>query len=272
MARLFAEKVAVNNDDDYLRRYDDFDFRSRFGALVDRLDFPRLITVLEFERLVAKHEISADRVLMLNGGPDGDPELALLEHRHVDRADFDEDPARFDLHNPRFDRSDYDFAILSQTLEHLYDPGLSVAHLFAALAPGGHVWASVPTVSQQHSMPYHFTTGFTPIGFACLFAHAGFEVVESGQWGNNDYVTQTFALGGFPTYYDLSLHWRGIRHLGWTLLTPTAWRRMAGRRLRLPVSSLVEDGLRNDFERPAQTWVLARKPSDPRAPAGAQGA
>ena len=263
--RLYADKVAVNNDDAYLRRYDKFDFRSRFGEMVDRVDFPRLITVLEFERLIAKHAIVAERVLMLNGGPDGDPELAYLEHRHVDRADDDDDPARFDLHCPSFDRSDYDFAILSQTLEHLYNPGLAVAELYDALAPGGYVWASLPTVSQQHSLPHHFTTGLTPIGIACLFAHAGFEVVEVGQWGNNDYVSQTFELGIFPTFYDLTLRWRGVRHLGWTMLTPTAWRRMAGRRFRLPVSDLVRNGLRNDFDRPAQTWALARKP-----PAGAQ--
>ena len=184
MARLYADKIAVNDDDAYLGRYDKFDFRSRFGALVDRVDFPRLITVLEFERIVTEHAIAAERVLMLNGGPEGDPELAYLDHRHVDRADYEQDPARFDLHSPQFDRSDYDFALLSQTLEHVYDPGLAVAQLFAALAPGGYVWASVPTVSQQHQMPHHFTTGFTPIGFACLFAHAGFEVVEIGQWGN----------------------------------------------------------------------------------------
>jgi hypothetical protein len=272
VARLYADKVAVNDDDAYLGRYDKFDFRSRFGALVDRLDFPRLITVLEFERIVTEHAIAAERVLMLNGGADGDPELAYLDHRHVDRADYEQDPARFDLHSPQFDRSDYDFALLSQTLEHLYDPGLAVAQLFAALAPGGYVWASVPTVSQQHQMPHHFTTGFTPIGFACLFAHAGFEVVEVGQWGNNNYVSQTFALGIFPTFYDLTLRWRGIRRLAWTILTPSAWRRLAGRRFRLPVSDLVQDGLRNDFDRPVQTWALARKPQDSSALASAQPA
>lgn len=269
---LYADKVAVNDDDAYLGRYRGFDFRSRFGELVDRVDFPRLITVLEFERIVARHSIVAERVLMLNGGADGDPELAYLDYRDIDRADYEEDPARFDLHHPQFDRSDYDFAVLSQTLEHLYDPALAVANLFAALTPGGYVWASVPTVSQLHSIPHHFITGFTPIGAACLFAHAGFEVVEVGQWGNSDYVSQTFALGTFPTLYDLTLRWRGIRHLGWTMLTPLAWRRLAGRRFRLSLADLVSDGLRNDFDRPAQTWVLARKPADSSAPAGAQRA
>ena len=272
VVRLYADRVAVNDDPAYLGRYDKFDFRSRFGAMVDRVEFPRLITLLEFERLVTKHAIAAERVLMLNGGADGDPELAYLDHRHVDRADYDEDPARFDLHSPQFDRSDYDFAILSQTLEHLYDPGLAVAQLFTALAPGGYVWASVPTVSQLHSIPHHFITGFTPIGVACLFAHAGFEVVEVGQWGNNDFVSQTFALGIFPTFYDLTLRWRGVRHLAWTILTPAAWRRLAGRRFRLAVSDLVEDGLRNDFSRPAQTWALVRKPQDASAFAGGEPA
>jgi hypothetical protein len=130
--RLFADKVAVNNNDAYLGRYDKFDFGSRFGALVDRVEFPRLITVLEFERILTEHSIAADSVLMLNGGEGGDPELAYLDHHQVDRADYDQDPARFDLHSPQFDRSDYDFALLSQTLEHLYDPALAVAQLYSA--------------------------------------------------------------------------------------------------------------------------------------------
>jgi SAM-dependent methyltransferase len=268
VARLYADRVAVNDDEGYLGRYKGFDFRARFGALVDTVDFPRLITVLEFERIIAKHEIVAERLLMLNGGEDGDPELGHLEYRQIDRADYEEDPERFDLHHPRFERSDYDFAILSQTLEHLYDPSLAVAELFDALAPGGYVWASVPTVSQLHSIPHHFITGFTPIGAACLFAHAGYEVVEVGQWGNSDYVSQTFALGTFPVYYDLALRWRGIRHLGWTVLTPVAWRRLARRAFHRSLSDLAGDGLRNDFDRPAQTWVLARKPRE----SSAQGA
>jgi hypothetical protein len=56
-------------------------------------------------------------VLMLNGGPAGDPELQRLTYDHVDAADYEADPRRYDLHAPEFAASDYDFVILSQTLK-----------------------------------------------------------------------------------------------------------------------------------------------------------
>jgi SAM-dependent methyltransferase len=266
IAQLYADKVAVNDAADYRDRYRRYDFHARFGEKLAAFDFPRLITILEFERLVAKYGVGdATNVLMLNGGAAGDPELQALNYRHVDTADYEADPDHYDLHAPAFARADYDFVLLSQTLEHLYDPGQALEQLYAAITPGGYIWASVPTVSQLHQLPQHFTTGFTPIGLVCLFAHLGFEIVEGGQWGNARYINHSFALGGFPTYYDLARpQWRGARHLLWTLGAPVAWRRQARRWFRLSPADWLLDGLRNDFWQPAQTWVLARRP----APAG----
>lgn len=251
----------MNDTEEYCARYNDYDFKARFGQLLEVMDFPRVIILLEFERLITKHYISATNVLMLNGGATGDPELDCLTYERVDVADYEADPTRYDLHAPRFERSDYDFVFLSQTLEHLYDPSLALEQLFGAMAPGGYLWASNPTVARQHQLPQHFATGFTPTGMACLFAHSGFDVVEIGQWGNSTYIDQTFALGLFPTYYDLvPLRWRGVRHLLWTLGASAPRRRMARRWARLSPADWVMDGLRNDFHNPAQTWALVRKP------------
>jgi SAM-dependent methyltransferase len=215
------------------------------------MDFPRLIAILEFERLVREHGISARKVLMLNGGAAGDPELQYLPHEQADFCDYDADPERYDLHALAVDREDYDFVLFSQTLEHLYNPVLALENVHRALADGGFVWTSVPTVSHQHQLPHHFSTGVTPIGLACLFAQTGFDVVAIGQWGNAKYVSHLFDLYVVPGLRDLSRGVqprRGVRHA----------LRLAR---RLSPLNLLTDGAHNDFAKPVQTWGLARKSS-----------
>ena len=252
--QLYRKHVASNANPAYLARYDGYDFGARFGdEAVRTMEFPRLVTVLEFERLVRERGIAPERLLMINGGPTGDPELDHLNYGRADFIDYEVDPERCDLHELRPGRDDFDFVLCSQTLEHVYNPLLALENILRVMAGGGHVWTSVPTVSHQHQMPHHFTSGFTPIGLACLCEQAGFEVLEVGQWGNAKYVSHLFDLETFPTYQDLARGAgaaRGVRHL---------LRRLC----RLSPASLVADGTRNDFAKPVQTWALARKPGTP---------
>jgi SAM-dependent methyltransferase len=252
VADLYARHVAVNDTPSYLTRYDGFDFLARFGeAATRRMEFPRLLEILEFERLIREHRITTRRVLMLSGGPQGDPELQYLPHESVDFCDFDTEPERCDLHRLALDDEAYDFALFSQTLEHLYDPVLALQNVRRVLEPGGHVWTSVPTVSFQHQLPHHFATGFTPIGLASLFAHTGFEILAIGQWGNAKYVSQLFDLDVIATLHDLrrgAEPIRGVRHL----------LRLLG---RVAPAHVLADGTSNDFSKPVQTWALGLKPS-----------
>eukprot|EP00929_Paragymnodinium_shiwhaense_P016096 TRINITY_DN124275_c0_g1_i1.p1 TRINITY_DN124275_c0_g1~~TRINITY_DN124275_c0_g1_i1.p1 ORF type:complete len:348 (-),score=84.80 TRINITY_DN124275_c0_g1_i1:534-1577(-) len=131
-----------------------------------------------------------------------------------------------DLHEP-LPYHDVDFALISQTLEHLYNPFLAMQNLLHALAPGGYVFASVPFVNKLHGGlvfgdPLHFSH-FTPLGLVTLMLSVGFEVLELGQWGNADYVKEALLGKWWP-------------HLG--KLT----------------------NFTNDPKLPSQTWVLARKP------------
>ncbi|MFL5908064.1 MAG: methyltransferase domain-containing protein [Solirubrobacterales bacterium] len=249
--RLFEEKVLVNDNPEYLDRYAASEFRATFAALDLRyMDFPRLVIILEFARLIRHHQISARRVLMLNGGATGDPELHHLPHDEVEFGDYELDPDRFDMHALDPHRRDYDFVLFSQTLEHLWSPPMALRSLFDVTADGGYVWTSVPTVNCQHVLPYNFTTGFTPIGLACLFRQAGFDVVEIGQWGNRKYLAYLFDIGGWPSFYDLR---PGIALRGKT--SQEIRRRIA----RLSIASVIKDGRRNEFDTPVQTWILARK-------------
>ncbi len=251
IARLYRDRVLVNDNAEYLTRYDGFDFEAAFGAdVLRRMEFPRLVIILEFKRLIAHHRIRSERLLMLNGGESADPEAQHLPHAAVEFADYATDPERHDLHQLQVARRDFDFVLMSQTLEHLYNPLLALNNLHAVMRDGGYLWTSVPTVSRQHQLPAHFQTGFTPIGLGCLLRQSGFDVVELGQWGNAKYISHLFDLELIPTIHDLrraSLRAHGLRHV-------------ARASVRLSPRNFISAGLHNDFEHPAQTWALARKP------------
>ncbi|MDX6665479.1 MAG: hypothetical protein QOG68_1685 [Solirubrobacteraceae bacterium] len=251
---LYREKILVLDDPEYLERYARYDWRSRFDdELLRRMDFPRLVVILEFERLIAERSIRAGDVLVLNGGETGDPELAHLPHDRVETYDFETDPEHADLHTLHFaDGRQFDFVVFSQTLEHLYNPPLALDNAFAVTRPGGWMWTSVPTLSGLHQMPFHFSTGLTPIGLAAMVAAAGFEVLDVGQWGNTKYIAHLFDLGMIPTYYDLapgSLRARGYGHILRALMALS------------PRNFLMDGRRHNDFAIPAQTWILARRPA-----------
>jgi SAM-dependent methyltransferase len=248
---LYRSHVLVNNNPTYLKRYDDFDFDAEFGPeALRRMEFPRLVIILEFKRIVRAKAIESEQLLMLNGGASADPEVQYLPHRAVEFADYETDPELYDLHRLQVRRDDFDFVLMSQTLEHLYNPLLALGNLRSVMRAGGYLWTSVPTVSRQHQLPIHFQTGFTPIGLACLLKQCGFDVVEIGQWGNTKYISHLFDLEILPTIHDLrrgSLRARGLRHVARAVH-------------RLSPRNFMSAGLHNDFAHPAQTWALARKP------------
>ncbi len=124
----------------------------------------------------------------------------LRPHSNFNYAD---DPTRFDLHQLEIPEAAYDFAMVNQTLEHVYNPFVSLENIRQYLAPGAYIYANAPTINIAHSTPFHFYTGFTPTGFACLFRSAGFEVLEIGQWGNQDYLNRLFKTQAWPDFRQL---------------------------------------------------------------------
>ena len=118
---------------------------------------------------------------------------------------------------------DFDMALFAQTLEHLWDPLLSVKNLFGKLRYGGYIFTSVPSLNIQHMTPNHYQH-FTPMGLAMLFINAGFEVVEIGQWGNLDYEVKLLHTLQWPKWSDL------------------------------------DQPVVNQREHPCACWILARKP------------
>ncbi len=187
-------------------------------------DVNRIYTVLDFREWAARHGLEHGERLLVTA-PD-DPELEHLRYREVVAAPYD--AGRHDLHRLDLPAKGFDLAVISQTLEHLYQPGVALARVLDHLRPGGWFFTSVPTINIPHLVPYHFY-GFTPTGLCLLLMSAGFEVVELGWSGSRQYVEHLFSTHTWPDYRDL---------LGPDGLLPASTERDA-----------------------CQTWALARRPA-----------
>jgi SAM-dependent methyltransferase len=182
-------------------------------------DVPRVWCLLDFKEWIEKYNIT--NIEHLGYTTDSDPELDFITPKNKTLISY----PPYDLHTvaDKFNNT-FDFFLFNQTLEHLYNPFLSVENIYEIVKPGGYVFTSVPTINIPHLQPFHFN-GFTPMGLATLFLSAGFELIEIGQWGNYDYIQQIWG--------DQS--WKGVRHL-------------------------IKDGkISNEELNVCQCWILVRK-------------
>ena len=161
-------------------------------------DFPRVIALLEFEEFLQQNNLSFEKVLCFNG--DSDPEFEYLEYSDKHVIHYESDPVNNDLHNLNLPQSDYDFCMLNQTLEHLYDPIRCLKKIHDHLRPGGIFYANLPVINIPHMTPYHHYSGFTPTGLGCVAEAAGFEIMSIGAWGNKEYTTKLFEDLEWPSY------------------------------------------------------------------------
>jgi hypothetical protein len=205
----FYKEVYKNND--YLSKYDllsndNIDFLNKtipptidFNYTWDNRDFSRIRTVLDFNEWVIKYNIVSENLAYTY---ENDPEMNILKYNNKTLIEYDYITFNGDLHNLN-DINKYDFFLFNQTLEHLYNPFLSVKNIYNSLSDGGYVFTSVPTVTIPHSTPIHFNS-FTPMGIYMLFKSCGFQVLEIGQWGNYEYISKLFNNHNWPGYKHLS--------------------------------------------------------------------
>lgn len=185
-------------------------------------DFPRVWILLDFKEWITKYNLIEGSVLGYTSTID--PELDYLNYQTKICLPYPE----YDLHKPLPDKNKYDLFVFNQTLEHLYNPLLAVSNVYAAIKPGGYVFTSVPVITiphGSHNVPVHFA-GFTPLGLCMLFMSVGFEVCESGQWGNHEYITKLFGTQSFKSFEDLKK----------------------------------DNCVSNEPNNECQTWILVRKP------------
>jgi SAM-dependent methyltransferase len=183
-------------------------------------DFPRVHTVLDFKNWIEKHNIKSE---VLASTCDTDPELDFLPCSTVVKLPY----PTYDLHTiSNHYTNAFDFFLFSQTLEHLQNPFVAVKSIYDTLKPGGYCFTSVPTINIPHSTPYHYG-GYNPMGLAVMFVHAGFDIIEVGQWGNLEYINHIFKNFGWCGYDTLNRNGK----------------------------------VTNEENNVCQCWILARKPS-----------
>lgn len=200
--KIYDEYVHVNFTPEYAHRYTSLPiYKNTTPWKWEGKDFPRVIALLEFERFVEMSSLRSQNGLAINGI---DPEWHYLPHQSIDHISYDEDPIKYDLHALRLDRSDYDFVMLNQTLEHLYDPIRCLKNIYSHMRKGGIIYINVPTNSILHSQPYHYYTGYTPVGLGVVLKAAGFEILSIGQWGNLEYLTRMQNTYSWPSYDQLN--------------------------------------------------------------------
>jgi len=192
--RLYENYVKINNNSEYLNRYKELpvQFNNRNWKWEGK-DFPRIISLLEFKRFMENNKNHYENVLSFNGS--NDPEYEYLDYKNIHNYNYDDDKTNNDLHNLNLSKKDFDFVMLNQTLEHLYDPISCIKNIYDHLEEGAIFYANVPVNGIPHSTPEHYYTGITPTGLGVMVELAGFEIIEIGQWGNTDYLQKLFDIG-----------------------------------------------------------------------------
>lgn len=164
-------------------------------------DLGRVIAVLEFERFIIEHKISSKKGLAINGL---DPEWHYLPHKRITQINYIENPTKYDLHILDLSEKDFDFVIVNQTFEHVYDPIRCLKNIFKHIKPNGILYFNVPGNTIPHDTPFHYYNGFTAVGVGAMVKAAGFKILKIGQWSNREYLKKMHEVNTWPDYRDLN--------------------------------------------------------------------
>lgn len=156
-------------------------------------DFPRIPSLISFISIVQELQIEPKKMLMFNAA--SDPEIEYLKVGTIHNVNYIDDKDKNDMHTFNFFEKDYDFVMLNQTLEHLYNPFKALLNVYSHMKAGGYIYLNAPSNNKPHDIPNHFYTGFTATGLGALLIESGFEIIKLGQWGNIDYLIKIFKKG-----------------------------------------------------------------------------
>lgn len=166
----------------------------------DNHDYARIPCLLDFKEWTLELKLESPKKLLYTAPED--PELLYLNPKEKLLVEYDTNTHSNDLHTLKLASKDFDFVLISQTLEHLYNPELALTNIKSHMAPGGHIFLSVPMVNIPHMTPIHFRS-YTQIGLITLLDSLGFEILKLGQWGNKAYIDFMFDKHWWPDYRNL---------------------------------------------------------------------
>mmetsp|Transcript_48680 Transcript_48680/g.121555 ORF Transcript_48680/g.121555 Transcript_48680/m.121555 type:complete len:301 (+) Transcript_48680:37-939(+) len=177
-----------------------------YGFLRTNKDYARVPCVLDFAKWAKKHGFDNGKRVLTTYATD--PELLYLKPASTTVFSYKHFAGESgDLHflneSVKLDNEPFDLILLGQTLEHLYSPKVALENCKTKLAPDGLLFVSVPVQNIPHDTPYDFWR-YTPMGLAAILFQSGFEIVEFGQWGNQNYENILFSQQTWPSYSKLS--------------------------------------------------------------------
>jgi SAM-dependent methyltransferase len=206
----YADIISIYND--HIKPYQTEEFSNKYTSISTqksklpsnwhKRDFARVISLLEFERFVREYEISSVRALSINSGKD--PEWEFISTEYIKHINYLDDLENHDLHQLNLDDYDFDFIMLGNVLDHVYNPVLCIQNLYKHLKPGGIIYTSVTVNSIPHETPHHYYTGITPTGLCSILIASGFRILSVGSWGNFDYIEKMHKNKKWPNYHELS--------------------------------------------------------------------
>jgi SAM-dependent methyltransferase len=202
--KLFTEQEVIKTYEKYVLKDQDYYLKSdrEYKKLSEEernkiieLDFPRVASLFDFKDWIKKYNIEKVNSLLCTCS--ADIELDYVQSNFTQLYEYNE--GTNDLHTLDLEEKNFDFIIFNQTLEHLYNPFVSMENLYNHLKPGGYLYTTVPTINMPHMMPFHFW-GITPIGLCMLSKSVGFEICECGFWGGYSYLGYIFTYGEWPKH------------------------------------------------------------------------
>jgi len=185
---VYKESVYFNKVNEEYHKLTDKE-KSRFYSM----DFPRVASIIDFKEWIEKYNLK--HVSSLLSTFKNDVELDYVSADYVEYKEYYD--GINDLHDLNLLKKDFDFVIFNQTLEHLYNPFVSMFNLYQHIKLGGYLYTTVPTINIPHMIPFHFW-GITPIGLCMLCKSVGFEICECGFWGNKEYIDYIFKNNTWP--------------------------------------------------------------------------
>lgn len=196
---IYKKFVLPKQNKEYLERYSELPLHKNNSSWRwENKDFPRVIAVLEFEKFMEEKKFEFNHTLSFNSI--GDPEFDFINKKYSTDYFYLNDPNSFDLHSFNLEKKDFDFFMINQTLEHVYDPCLVLRNVHGHLKTDGIFYCNVPAFNMSHDTPHHHYVGFTPTGLGCIVKQAGFEILDIGFWGNTEYINYMMNNNDWPDF------------------------------------------------------------------------